>query len=382
LQGDLFTSEQDPSGFIRGHDLAATWQHRFDNGSSLQLLAYYDDSERHVQNGGGFEVATYDVEVQHNFTIGSWNNIVWGAGERAYRYTIQNTPSLQLVPGRQTLNLANIFAQDTISLSHSVKLTLGLKLEDEPYAGVQVMPSARLAWKATDTLLLWTAVSRAVRSPTPVDVNLREFAGPIDVLNGSRGFRPETLTAYEIGTRMQVSPRASFSVSAFYNVYDDLRSINPNTTPGGPLFEFGNLMAGKVYGFEAWGTYQVTDWWRLSAGFNLQHEDLQFLPGSTQIAGLAFVADDPNQQASLRSAINFGHGVTWDVLLREVGMLQHPVVSGYFEMNTRIGWDITNWLQVSVSGLNLLHAHHTEFVESGVSTDVPRSVFGQVRVRF
>jgi hypothetical protein len=37
---------------------------------------------------------------------------------------------------------------------------------------------------------------------------------------------------------------------------------------------------------------------------------------------------------------------------------------------------------LSLSGFNLLHARHQEFVEAGVTSEVPRSVFAQVRVRF
>lgn len=382
VQGDLFTASEPPAGFIRGNDLVTSWQHKFDNGSSLQFLAYYDDSERYENGGGpGFALKTYDVEVQHNFMIGDWNNIVWGAGERNFGYRFENT-ALQLIPASQNLNLANVFAQDTMSLPHGVKLTLGLKLEDEPYAGVQVMPSIRLAWKATDSLLLWSAVSRAVRSPTPVDTNLREYLGPIDYLNGSTGFRPETLTAYEVGTRVQASSRLSFSISGFYNVYDDLRSIDASATPSLLPLQFGNLMTGNAFGVEVWGKYQVTDWWRLSAGFNLQHEDFRFLPGALTEAGLAFVADDPGHQASVRSAINFGHGVTWDVGMRDVGMLPHPGVPEYVELDMRLGWDITQSLQVSLSGFNLLHAQHMEFLEDGTTTEVPRSIYAQVRVRF
>jgi iron complex outermembrane receptor protein len=272
--------------------------------------------------------------------------------------------------------------QDTISLSSQVKLTLGLKLEDEPYAGLQPMPSIRLAWKPVDTTLLWAAISRAVRSPTPVDTNLREYLGPVDFLNGSSGFRPEVLTAYEIGTRVQVSSQASFSISAYHDVYDNLRTIDPGNTPSGIPLVFGNLMAGTVNGVELWGDYQITKWWRLSAGIDVLHENLEFLPGSVSSVGLAFVADDPGHQATLHSSMDLGHGVTWDAYLRNVGALTHPSVPTYTELDTRIGWDVTKALQVSLSGFNLLHAYHMEFLEDGVTTDVPRSVYAQLRIRF
>jgi iron complex outermembrane receptor protein len=348
----------------------------------VQLLAYYDEAGRYVSNGGGgFSISTYDLEVQHSFKVGTANNIVWGAGERTFGYNIENT-ALQLVPPNQTLNLANVFGQDTISLSDRVKLTLGVKLEDEPYVGVQVMPSVRASWKITDSTLLWAAISRAVRSPTPVDENLREYAGSVDFLNGSLGFRPETLTAYELGMRVQATPRLSFSISTYYDVYDDLRTIEPAANGTGLPLAFGNLMAGVIYGVEVWGSYRITDWWQLTPGFDLLQEYLRFQPGSSAIGGLAFAADDPKAQASLRSDVSFGHGVTWDADLRYVEGLPHPAVPAYAELNTRIGWDVTQALELSVSGFNLLHARHEEFLEDGETDEVPRSFLVQARLRF
>jgi iron complex outermembrane receptor protein len=382
LQGDIFHAHEDPSGSIGGRDLVANWQHRFDGGSSLQLLAYYDKESRFSANGtGGFEIDTYNFEVQHSFSLGSWNAVVWGAGDRIFSYEIENT-ALKLLPATRTLDLANIFGQDTITLSDRLKLTVGLKIEDEPYTGIEPMPSARLSWKAWDSVLLWGAVSRAVRSATPVDRDIHEFQGPTDFLDGSILFQPEKLTSYELGTRVQASPRVSFSVSAFYNIYDDLRTIGatPGTPQGIPL-HFNNQAAALVYGVEAWGSYSVTDWWRLSLGFDFQHEHIHFGPNGG-LGGLGFVADDPNHQASLRSSVDFGSGVTWDATLRYVGALHHPALADYAELNTRLGWQITPTVEISVAGSNLLHDRHAEFSEDGESDEIPRSVFIDTRWRF
>ncbi len=382
LQGDIFHAQEDPNGSVGGRDLFASWQHQLEGGSTLQLQAYYDKESRYVDDGGGgFFIDTYDIELQHSFTLGSWNSIVWGAGERVFSYEFENT-ALQLQPAGRTLNLANIFGQDTLSLSDRVKVTVGLKIEDEPYTGVEPMPSIRASWKVADSTLLWAAISRAVRSATPVDRDLREFAGPEDFLNGSEQFQPEKLTAYEAGTRMQLSPRASFSISTFYNVYDDLRTIELSPISGFLPLEFGNRMGAIVYGVEAWGDYRVTDWWRLSAGFNIQHEHLRFLPGASGIAGLAFVANDPNHQASLRSSVNLGGGVTWETALRYVGKLHHPGLPDYGELDLRLAWAATESIDVSISGDNLLHDRHAEFLEDGQSDEIPRSFFLETRWRF
>ncbi len=379
LEGDIFEANEAPNGFVEGRNLTANWQRQLGGDASIQLLAYVDEEGRYVDGGPGFSLNTYDVEFQNNVRLASWNSVVWGVGERYTTYRFENT-ALQLVPTRQGLNLANLFGQDTISLSESLRLILGLKVESEPYANIEPMPSIRMSWKVDPDLTLWAAVSRAIRSPTPVDENLREFLGPFDILNGSSSFRPEDLIAYEVGTRIQISPSASVSVSGFYDSYDDLRTLDPS--PKVYPILFGNALKGHVYGVEIWGEWRVFDWWRLSAGFNIQHEDFYYDNVLDSAGGLSFVADDPNHQASLRSAINLGRDITWDADFRFVGALPHPFVKQYAELNTRIGWKITSRLDVSVSGFNLLHPQHTEFNEMGEADPIPRSFFLQTRWKF
>ena len=378
LEGDIYTADENPNGYIQGRDAQASWQHQFQNGSNLQIQAFGDDEGRSATGGSGFKINTYDFEAQHSITLGI-NDIVWGAGERNFSYHFENT-ALQLVPPNRDLNLVNLFAQDTISVTNGLKLTPGLKVESEPYAGVQYMPSVRLAWKVTDSTLLWSAVSRALRSPTPVDESIREYSGSIDVLNGSALFLPEKLTAYEAGARVQATAAGSFSISTYYNVYDDLRSIEPSATFF-PL-QFRNMLGGHVYGVEFWGDYRVTDWWRLTAGFNLQHENLRFAPTSSQIGGLAWVADDPNHQVSLRSSVDLGSKVTWDTSFRYVGRLPDPVVPAYAEVDTRLGWQATEALELSIAGNNLLHPQHEEFFEAGETDEIPRSFYLAAQWRF
>jgi len=281
VEGDDFYAAEAAANRVVGRDLITSWQRQLRAGSSFQAEAYFDEASRYAANGGGgFTVDTYDLSAQHSLKLGGWNDFVWGADERAIAYQIENTPTLLFMPAGRTLDYASIFAQDTASITNRLKLTVGMKLEADPYIGLEPLPQVRLSWKVADNLLLWGAVSRAVRAPTPVDRDLVERIGTTNVLDGSFDFQSETLTAYEAGTRFQITPASSVSISSFYNDYDDLRTIE--VTPGGPVLpgvgglplRWGNDEAGHVYGVEIWGDYRVTDWWRLSAGFNIQHEDL------------------------------------------------------------------------------------------------------------
>jgi len=107
------------------------------------------------------------VELQQALSIGQAQKLMWGAGERLYSYTITNTATFAFAPASRNLTLSNLFAQDIIALRPTVKLTLGLKLEDDPYAGWQFLPAVRIAWELDPANELWISAARAVRSPTP-----------------------------------------------------------------------------------------------------------------------------------------------------------------------------------------------------------------------
>ena len=371
-------------------NLLARWNHKLNNGSELQVQSYYDYLALTLPGVASDYLNTYDLEIQHNFTWGSRQSIVWGGGVRAEHdnfYTVLSaTQPLLFSPQRRTLNFADAFIQDSLSLTEAVKLILGTKLEDDPYTGVEVLPSARVSWKVTDSNLLWAAVSRAVRAPSRIDRDLSEFAGPVAVIQGGN-FQPERLTAYELGYRAQPTAKTSVSISTFYNDYRDLRTIEPSA--GGVLpFMFANRMAGNTDGIEVWGNYQVSAWWLLTAGANWLHENLHFEPGSSELGGLALAGDDPSYQASLRSTMNLAPDWMLQLDLRRVSALPDPVSPAYTEADARIAWSLSPKIELSLVGSNLLHAHHLEFgtgrtpIQLGpTGVETGRSVFVNLRCK-
>jgi iron complex outermembrane recepter protein len=366
LEGDAYRAlENQPAAgagdlLVSGADVLGRWLHSSER-SRLQLQGYVDQSERREPFGGqGFVLDTYDLSLQQNLSLGAAGQLVWGGGERVNQYAISNTPSLAFVPPRRALTLGNLFAQETFSPRGDLKLIAGAKLEDDPFAGWQFLPNARVAWTPRDDLLLWAAASRAVRSPTPFETDVVERIGPTLALHGNRGFRPEEVRAYEIGYRDTPVPALSLSVSGFYNVYDDLRTIEPSAITGFFPLTWGNLMHGNTYGVEGWGKWQVTDWWRLSPGFRTLVEHLRFAPGASGILGTAQAGDDPRGQFELTSSMTLPQRLDLDATLRHVGALPDPQLPGYWELSARLGWRATNALEISLSGSNLLHARHLE----------------------
>jgi iron complex outermembrane receptor protein len=407
VQGDIYQGREDelPDPLeqfqfgnkhenLSGGDVLARWTHPW-GGGELQVQAYYDATDRNIIREGSEAVRTVDFEVQHSFPLGERQQWVWGFGVRAERddFTVvpgnPSSPYTELfAPSKRTLTLGDVFAQDTVTLTPAIKLTVGLKLEDDAYTTVQPLPSLRLSIALDDRSLVWTAVSRAIRAPSRLDRDFEEILPGVGVFLKGDDFQPETLIAYEIGYRAQPRPNVSLSVSTYYNVYDDLRSFEPS--PGFKLpILFENRMQGETYGIEAWGTFQAAPWWRLSAGAEWMRKDLRYRPGSSNLLGVQIAGDDPKYQAEIGSMMNLGRGVTLDLNLRDVGALPNPASPSYAELDGRIAWAATPRLEVSLNGENLLHDHHLEFGSTasnvqlgamGVETD--RSVYLTTRWRF
>lgn len=391
LEGDYYNNRTPDQKLEkgRGGDVTGHWSHQFDGGDSLDLQASYDKSTRVVVGNAREVLATYDAQLQHNSTLGWGDSFVWGGEYRNWNegYFTPGSVANYFVNNTTNISLGSIFAQDVFPLAQDLKLTLGVKGENNSYSGFDVLPNLRLAYQASDTALLWASVSRAVRTPSKVD---RELEAP-GILLPSPDFASETMNAYELGYRGQPLPNFSLSASLYYNDYDDLRSIQ-----GAPVTIFpvilANGAAGAAYGTEIWGNYTVNDKWRLSAGFNWLLRDFHNKPGYTDLGQGETEGQDPPYQVQLRSQMNLWDRLEFDIGLRGIGAVtqknlvggQMHLVPAYAEADARIGWRLTGSTQLSLDGYNLLHDHHLEAYDPGTFAPqyIPRSFLLNIRQSF
>ena len=383
VQGDYYDAEQDfpgsPDLDHTGQNLLARWSHRGER-SELSVQAYYDHTDREAPvDGAPFGLDTYDLEIQQTLNLGERHVVTWGAGKRMTDYHVRSDGQLQFLPASRRLNLGNLFIQDVVSLPNGLTATVGLKLEDNPFLGVTALPDLRVSWAPDERNLVWLAASRAIRAPTPFDVDVAEFLGPTLFLEGNADFASEEVWPYELGFRGQPNAALTFSVSAFYNDYDQLRTIEPGPT-GIPLL-WDNRMAGYTYGLEAWANIQVLPWWRLSPGIRTLEKRLQFDSDSSALVGLSLAGNDPSLQASLKSSMDLGNAITFDAFLRYVGAMPEPRMPEYYELSARLAWQANPKLSLAVNGFNLLHDGHREY-PAPIGKDISRSVFAQVRFDF
>ncbi|WP_340644414.1 TonB-dependent receptor [Phenylobacterium sp.] len=385
LQADVYEGSSNPlagaraEGVIGGANLLGRWVHNPEGGGVLETTVYYARDDRTITSGIKDSLDVYNLDLQFALPTRGRHTIVVGGGYRQNQDNFRGGFRTSFLdPASRTTRLGNLFAQDEIALRDDLILTLGLKLEHNSYTGLEYMPNARLAWRPSDHALIWGAVSRGVRTPSRFD---RDLINP-GLVAGGRAFVSEELVAYELGYRGQPAPNLSISVSAYFNVYDNLRTAEASTAAVFPLV-IKNGMRGETYGVEAWATWQVREGWRLSAGASALHKDLSLDPASRDIFGVDFAGNDPDYQLSLRSHMNLSPTVGLDLDLRSIDGLKSPAVPAYTELDARLAWRVSDQVELAVVGENLLNDQHLEFVNGSLARrEIPRSVRASLRWGF
>jgi iron complex outermembrane receptor protein len=223
-----------------------------------------------------------------------------------------------------------------------------------------------------------------VRAPSRVDTELFAPGSPPFFLRGGGDrFKSETVIAYEAGYRVELARRLGASISAFYNDYDELRSLEPLAGAPGQFIILNELRA-KTYGVELSALWQALDWWQLRGGYTFLKKKMR-LGSSQDINRGRGEGNDPQHQFLIQSMINLPAKWEFDSVLRYVDNLNQrgPTLSRYVSLDLRLGWHPTpNW-EFAIVGQNLLDHQHPEFLAVGaVGTEIRRSVYGKATWRF
>jgi iron complex outermembrane receptor protein len=407
LQGDIYESVggQDlmilpslPGTIIddadtKGSNLLYRWTHTSSPDSDFTLQVYYD----HVGRDSAvlFEDRdTFDLDFQQHISWSEHQDVVWGLNYRNIKDDTHPRSIFSLTPSKRRVDLYTAFVQDEISLADDrARLTLGSKFEYNDFTGFEAQPNVRLAWRTDAGNTVWCAVSRAVRTPArgEHDVSLAvippsPLTPPLTIF-GSDAFASENLLAYEIGFRRAIKDKATLDVTAFYNRYDDLRTIDIFSMA--PLeASFDNNMEGDTQGIEVDVHWQTRPWLAVNANYTWLEVDLDLVNGSMDTISQSVEDGSPEHQANLWLAANLDNNIELDAGLRYVGSLQNfgfPKTGDYLAFDARIGWTPKPGLEVSLVGQNLFDSHHPEFNPDfifSIPTEVERSIHGQVSWTF
>ncbi len=308
---------------------------------------------------------------------------MWGLGRRHHDYEITNTPTLRVCAASARWSSPTSSRRTPSRSAEEFKLTAGVKFEENSYSGWSTLPDLRLSWAPNENnLVVGSAASRAIRAPTPFDTDVEECAGgTVLFITGDPDFEPEQVDAYELGYRAQPHPVISWSVSTFYNEYDDLRTIEP------AAWRLPAAALGQSHGRHAptasscGRTVQVNVLVAPVARIPLAAQEPEFQsPAHRSCWARSRPATIRRRERTLKSSMDFGRW-TVDAMLRYVAKLPSPESPSYTELSARVAWRASDALEFSLNGANLLDDTHVEYAVP-TARAIRRSIYAEARWTF
>lgn len=394
--------QKDGKGYVSGGNLLARWQHTTGEGSDIQIQAYFDRTNRQ-----DFELGetrdTFDIDFVQHARLHDGQGLTWGLGARVSPSNfIQTSAGVNFLPNKQTDSIYSGFVQYELPIVHDkLTLTAGTKLEHNNFSGFEYQPSARLLWTPTSRQTFWTAVTRAVRTPSRLDQDV-EFAILVQAtppppiyfeILGDPTLKTEQLIGYEAGYRTQINNNVFVDFTAFYNTYNDLQGYGPPfpalaaTPPPAHLFfvlPYANVIEGSTVGTEIAPNWKITHWWQVRGSYSFLHMHLKDKPGFTDVGNLlsSYLGSSPSSLVGFQSLFNLPKHFELDAMYRYSSALPAQGVGAYSSADVRMGWRGGEGLDFSVIGQNLLQPSHNEFGgDPGPLVGIKRSVYGKITWR-
>ena len=417
VQGDIYNSKfggsvetvsltspfsntiNDDSDFA-GWNVLTRWKHTFSDSSNLELQLYYDRTERESITLRE-DRDTYDLDFQHRFKFGERQDIMWGLGYRLTHDNIRNSFDFSFNPDNRDMSLYSGFVHDEITLiEDKLRLTVGSKLSYNVFTGLEIQPNARLLWKPLERHSTWLSLSRAVRTPSRAENDIRInqevlSSGALVSLFGDHGFDSEVLYSYELGYRFAPSDNLSVDLALYYSNYDKLLTLEPGTpyletlpTPAHIVAPFigRNEMDGEVFGMEMAVDWRPVDWWHLKASYSYQQILMHLNKSSLDTTSESIEGATPHNMFFLRSSFDLPGNVELDLSPRYTDTLPSVKVDSFVELDARLAWKPFENLEISLIGQHLLDNHHPEYKQSVIvstgSTEIERSVFFKIEWSF
>ncbi|HEY0046325.1 MAG TPA: TonB-dependent receptor [Flavobacterium sp.] len=389
LIGNIYYGLPNPDGSEEGTEIAKgdnvilRWRHTFSDRSDFQLQTYYDHTDRHFVNGLEEDLKTYDIEWQNRFQPSQKHTFTFGLGARFMHHDMKNLELFGFWPAEKKLFLYNAFVQYEYQIiPEKLRLTIGSKIEHSTYSKFQHQPNARFAFTPNKVQTYWAAASRAIRNPSRIDRDFSFSLAPgVVFLQGSDEFGVESVEAFELGWRYQPLSNVNLSVSTFYNKYEGIRSAEPAPTVDGLPITLANGVEGNTFGAEIFIQNRISTWLNIRAGYTLVRKELRLSPGSADLNEATAESNDPAHQFLFQSNINLSKGFELGTVLRYIDRLPEPRVSGYTGLDLRIGWHLSEHLEINVVGQNLLQPSRTEFIAETPRREIERGLYGKLSWR-
>lgn len=376
-----------------GINLLGRWAETRTNLSHFSVQAYIDWAKRDEPFNFIDDRTTYDLDAQYNFATRGIHEFIIGGGLRFLSDDKQGNRNVEFSPQKRRDEVYSFFVQDKIALKPDTWfLTLGSKFEHNNFSGYETQPNIRLQWHPNAQQTFWSAISRAVRTPTAIEEDLTSTLGTAPnariAIEPNNNFQPEELIAYEVGYRQQINPRLSIDLSSFYNDYQNLmttsvqtpRVVTNNIDPLHVFIpiQFTNNMQGTTRGFELATQWSATETMKITLTYSYLDLKLDAETAAQKTAELLY----PRHQAGLALFYNMGNQWTLDTSATYVDQL--ATTDSYIRWTLNLSKQLGKNVRVNLTGENLGDSQHQEFGSTSDinAGEIERSIFAKLSWQF
>ena len=368
-------------------------------------LQFYADHSTKDEALLGSRVDTFDVEYQRRLPQGRRRELTFGGDYRLIDDRVENnSPSVTFNPAHRQTFIAAAFVQERWS-GRDWNVSAATRAEVNHFTGLEWQPSLRAAWFPTARGMLWGAVSRAVRLPSPAGedtvVDVLHFPagtfgpGTPDVVNrfaGRTGTDAETLVDEELGGRLLVTDKLHLDAVVFHGDYANLIKGVASGPPAlvlGPVPFLRNIVEPRNIGRATADGAELTVQWtprhdvRWSAG--LAHAAFHVEPdfGALDAEGAGRL---PRTTAHVKSEWDFAPRWELDGVTYYSDSMPSFGQPHWFRTDLHLGHTTAAGTRLELVGQNLLDSRHVEFgpeqVGAPAAEQIPRSFYARVSRSF
>ena len=388
-------SSETPIGVISGqayHNFAQTTAAGNSNvlGTEFDTRSHLENSTTVVQVSDLLQIDPFNavreaLEYRHNELTSEITN----RGTIAYDVLAESLMwDWQISP---TISWTNAGRVDHLGLSRSGQLLAGFDRTNSYYNHElnAFSYNSGLVDKITEEDTLRIAVGQSILAPSLLEYGTlqRVAIGPVKaILAGDVSIKPTIVKKYEFGfAHAMPADGVTLTGSLYYQKTEDMKGLG-NTIlrdEGGVLVQSGNSGNSSERGFESGIAYNSRSGLKLDA--NYTYADI--LESSHIPGGPLDRLGTPRNKVNLHAGYSFGR---WEIdgYAHYVSHIEQQVVGsgggvmfnvpGYFEIDSRVAYRLTDSLTATISGSSIDLAHHRE--DAGAQAD--RRLLGSLSVKF
>jgi iron complex outermembrane receptor protein len=180
---------------------------------------------------------------------------------------------------------------------------------------------------------------------------------------GSESLKAEELKSAEMGYKHHITSKLYAEAAVFYNEFEDIIEIDQASAEFGVEtipFNYmtidapmNNIVSSNIWGGEGNLEWQAYDWWKLIANYSYAKIRIKEA-GSVGFTGGSGSA--PRHQVKFISSTDLRENLSLDVMLYYIDDIKSmPSVSSRYDLDLRLGWRPTDYLEFALVGQNLFY---------------------------